>query len=345
MNPLFSYIGKRVGFMIVVLLFVLTITFILMHILAPNPITVWFGKLAGFNPTLMKLYMKVYHIDQPLYVQWFYYVVGVFRGYWGFSTLYHKPVIDVIAMTLPLTVQILIISSILTGILGIFLGIAAARAAGKWPDSVITGFYFISYVMPGFLLAVVLMVIFSGILKILPSSGVVSSGVSLPHPITYIPIIDALLEHDWGVELDLLRHLVLPSLANALASFGIITRVLKESMIDVLNRDFIKAARARGIPSRMIFSYAYKEASLPVVTLMALIIAGMLSGDVFVEYIFAYPGVGWYYINAIYMYDYASVLDLTLIFALAYILANLVADILYAIIDPRVRYSYGWVKV
>jgi len=345
MNPLFSYIGRRVGFIVIVLLFVVTITFILMHILAPNPITVWFGKLAGYNPTLMKLYISVYHLDQPLYVQWFYYVLGVFSGYWGISTIYHKPVVDVVAVTLPLTIQILIVSSILTGILGVFLGIAAARSAGRWPDSVITGFYFVSYVIPGFLLAVILMVIFAGVLKVLPSGGVASPGTPLPHPITYIPIIDALLEGKWSIELDLLRHLVLPSLANALASFGVITRVLKEGILDNLNRDFIRAARARGIPSRMVFSYAYKEASLPVVTLMALIVAGMLSGDVFVEYIFAYPGIGWYYVNAIYMYDYASVLALTFIFALAYILANLAADILYAVIDPRVRYSYGWVRV
>ena len=335
-----SFILRRVISAIAVLVGVTVITFFLLHLVAADPITVWLGKNGANNPSLVAIYTKVYHLDSPFYVQYYYYVVGLLHGYLGFSTYMNMPVYNAIAETLPLTIQIVTLSMIFTFILGISNGLLSARFAGKAPDKTIRGFYVVFYSIPPFFVPLLLIIIFGYFWPILPTTGAMSSSINAPPTITGIPVFDALLTGRWAAFEDILTHMILPALANALVAYGIVTRVLRSSMIDNLSSNFIRAAKARGIKERKLFyKHAFKSSLIPVITILALITAFTFTSDAYVEYLFGYPGIGDFIIEAFYRFDYAGILGAVIVFAIVVVIANLVADVLYAVVDPRIRYG------
>jgi peptide/nickel transport system permease protein len=188
------------------------------------------------------------------------------------------------------------------------------------------------------MIPLVLLLIFASLLKVLPTSGIIDPLVPLPAHITGIPMIDAILEGKWPVFLSLLKHAILPSFAIAIALYGFLTRVLSSSINDVMGSIFVKAARARGISeNRLLIQYGLKNSLLQVITLIALILTFSLYVDVFVENIFSYPGVGQYAVQAIQAFDYPGILATTLVYTAIIVIANLSADLLYLVADPRVR--------
>jgi len=219
-------------------------------------------------------------------------------------------------------------------------GLIGARNVNKWPDKTVKGAYIIGFATPPFFIAIVVILIFSLLLPILPTSGAMS--ISLPPPpyVTGLPMLDALITGDWAAFDSLLAHAILPSLANALAVYGILTRVLRSTLLDVMQSNFVTAARARGISERRIFyHYAFTNSLVTLVTMVALMFTFILGSTIFVEYIFSYPGMGSYVVQATMLIDYPSILATTLVFASMIIIVNLLADVLYAVVDPRIRYS------
>jgi len=235
--------------------------------------------------------------------------------------------------------DLVLMSLIFTVAIGIGSGLVAAWFAKKLPDKLMKVFYIIGFASPPFFTALAVILVFTFVIHGLPTSGAIGNFVSPPKTITGLPLLDALLTLNWTAFESLLTHLVLPSLANALAIYGVLTRVLRSSLIDIMHSNFIIAARARGISqSKIFFGHAFRNSLVTVITLIALLFTFILGSTIFVENVFSYPGIGQYLVEATVAVDYPSILGITLIFALLILIVNLLADILYAIADPRIRY-------
>jgi len=333
----YGYILRRLGTSVLVLLGAMTITFLLSHLIHIDPIAAWLGKSA--NPQLVAIYTNIYHFNDPLYLQYFYYINGVIHLQLGFSPSRHEPVLTVISQTLPYTLQLIFLSMMITAVLGIVGGILSAKFAGHAPDKIIKVSYIASAASPPFLMPLILLLIFATLIPILPTSGPIGS-MALPTPVSGIPMVDALIEGNWPAFLSLLQHAILPSLAITLALYGFLTRVLTSSIVEILGSNFVRAARARGVSENLVLiKYGLKNSLIQVITVLSLILTFVLVNDVFVEDIFSYPGLGQFAVQAITSYDYPGILATTLVFATIITVTNLVADLLYFAVDPRVRHA------
>jgi peptide/nickel transport system permease protein len=338
-----GFIIRRLLLAILVLLGVVTITFILAHSIGGNPVYAWLGRSAALHPQLVVIYTKEYHLDAPLYVQYYYYIVGLLHGNLGLSPAKEfEPVSQVIAQTLPYTIQIAFFAIVISIILGIALGVISARFHHGPVDKSIRGFYLTGISSPSFFIALVLIIVFCSPLifrpPLLPSGGAADLTLSLPSPITHIPMLDSLLEGDFAYFFSSLQHVILPSAALALGTFGVIVRILRSSLLDVMRSNYIRTARAKGLKENTVFfKHGLRNAMISVVTLSSLIVTWLITGTIFVESIFSYPGMGQYVFQALIVQDYPGILATTLIFAIIIILSNLIADILYVIVDPQIR--------
>jgi peptide/nickel transport system permease protein len=335
---LVTFLLRRTAAGASVLLGVTALTFLLSHLVPGDPVVLWLGKTAETQPQLAAIYVKLYHLHDPLYLQFFYYVNGLLHLQLGFSPSRAEPVSQAITATLPITLQLVFVSMIITTVLGILSGILSAMYAGRIPDKISRAFYLFGTASPAFLIPLLLVLIFTFLIPVLPNGGLINESIPLPPPITGFPILDALIEGDWSAFQSLAQHLLLPSLALSLASYGIVTRVLRSSILEIMGSNFVRAARARGLPERRImFGYAFKNSLVEVITLLSLIFNFTLTGDVFVEQIFSYPGLGRYALQTALSFDYPGLFGTTLVYALFVVGVNLTADILYAVVDPRIR--------
>jgi peptide/nickel transport system permease protein len=338
-----GFIIRRFLLAILVLLGVATITFVLAHSIGGNPVYAWLGRDASSHPQLVQIYTKEYHLDSPLYVQYYYYLDGLLHGNLGLSPAKEfEPVSQVIAQTLPYTFQIAFFAVLISIVLGISLGVIAARFHHGPADKSIRGFYLAGISSPSFFIALVLIIVFCSPLffhpALLPSGGAADITLATPKPITDIPMLDSLLEGNYRYFFSSVQHVILPSVALALGTFGVVVRVLRSSMLDVMRSNYIRTARAKGLKENTVFfKHGLRNAMISVVTLSSLIVTWLITGTIFVENIFSYPGMGQYVFQALIVQDYPGILATTLVFAIVIILANLVADILYVIVDPQIR--------
>lgn len=333
------YIARRVGLAVFVLFGVLTITFILSHSIPGNPVIALLGKQATQHPQLVAEMNSKFHFDDPLWLQYYYYVVNLLHGNLGYSTSRgFIPVTTVIEETLPYTAQIAFFAFVLSLGLGVLFGALAARFAHKAADRSIRALYLVGVSSPAFFVAIILLILFGYIFNLLPTSGAVSVNVQTPSSITGIPMLDSVLELNWGYFANAFEHVILPSLALALGAIGVVIRLLRASMLQVLQANYIRTARAKGLSEGSVFfKHALRNAVMPIVTLSSLLLYGLITGTLFVENIFSYPGIGQYVATALLSQDYPGILATTLVFAVIIVVANLVADILYAVVDPQVR--------
>jgi len=336
-----SFIARRLFLAIFVLLGVATITFILSHSLGGNPIYAWLGKAASQHPQLAQQYEAQYHLNDPLWVQYYYYLSGLLHGNLGYSpSRGFVPVVTVIEQTLPYTIQIAFFALAISLLLGVTLGVVAARYHHKMADKSIRAFYLAGICSPSFFAALILLIVFNLELHLLPSGGSVGINITAPTPITYIPILDALIEGNFAYFSSAIQHVILPSMALALVNFGVVVRVLRSSMLDVMHSNYIRTARAKGLKeSTVFFKHGLRNAMIPVVTLSSILVTWLITGTIFVENIFAYPGIGQYVFQALTTQDYPGIMATTLVFALIIVATNLVADILYVVVDPQIRLS------
>ena len=333
------YILRRALFGVIVLLSVMTITFVLSHSLGGDPIYAWLGKAAGMHPELAKAYAEKYHLNDPVYVQYYYYLVNLLQGNLGFSPSRNfLPVSEVIAQTLPYTLQIAFFAIVMSLVFGVLLGVVSARYNHTPIDSAIRAVYLAGYASPPFFIALVLLIVFTFTFGVLPSGGAFDPNLTKPTWITGLPIIDSLLEGNFAFFSSSLVHLILPSSALALVTFGIVTRVLRSSLLEIMHTNYIRTARAKGLDENTVFyKHGLRHALIPVVSLSSLVVTWLITGTIFVENVFSYPGMGRYVVQALNGQDYPGILGTTIVFALVIVAANLVADILYAVVDPQVR--------
>ncbi|MGC8543073.1 MAG: ABC transporter permease [Vulcanisaeta sp.] len=333
---IWTYIINRAIRAFFLILGIIVLTFLLSHVLAPNPAYVWAGPHAA--PSVVQAIIKEYHLNQPLYVQLYYYLISSLTFNFGISPFFKQPVSELIATYLPRTLQLIFVAMILTGLIGIFSGAFAAEHKDEWGDYTVKALYLISWCMPPFLAALLLQLFIAYKWGFLPPNLMADPTLPSPKPITGFPIIDAIIESNWPYFISSLRHLILPAFALALISFGIITRITRSSMLLSLNADYIRSAIMRGVEKRrVIYTHALKNSMIPVITLLALVFSWMISGSVIIETIFSYQGLGWLLTTALYNYDYPTVIGCSIVIGIAVVLANFVADVLYAVIDPRIK--------
>jgi peptide/nickel transport system permease protein len=280
-----------------------------------------------------------YGLDDPWLVQYGNYVGGIFRGDLGTSFTTRRPVLEDLKRYLPATLELGLVSFTLSTLIGIPLGVISSVKRDKLPDHVARFISISGLALPVFWLAIMAQFIFFGRLGWLPDGARIPIGTDPPPNVTGLYTVDSLLAGDWGLFKLSVIHLILPATVLAYGSLAVITRMVRGGMLEVLNQDYIRTARAKGMsPNGVIYGHALKNAMLPTVTSLGLQIGLLLSGAFLVEIVFSWPGIGRYAVEAIQRLDYNATMATTLIIALIFVLMNLVVDILYLFLDPRISY-------
>lgn len=303
--------------------------------MVPNPARAWAGLIT--DQAVINQLIADYHLNAPLYMQYFYYMQGILTGNWGISPNTKLPVLFEIESYFPATLELVIVASIISIIFGTLFGIYAAVRHDTVGDHVIRVTYLSGIATPPFLAALVASIIFTRIIPILPSGGQLSPGLTPPH-ITGLVLVDTLITGKFNMFANALYHIILPATVLAFLGFGIGARVLRASMLESLNQDYVRTARSKGLDERsIIWKHAFRNSLTAATTVLALSVSALLGGTLVVEYIFSWPGIGSFAVNSILNYDFPSVIGTTLVYAIGVVAANIVADILYTYLDPRVR--------
>jgi len=277
-------------------------------------------------------------LDLPLWERYGLFLRGLMQGDLGQSIATRRPVLDDIVQFAPATVELATISFAMSLALGIPLGIAAAVWRDSWIDAMARALSLIGVSAPTFWLAFIMLAIFYGWLGWAPGPGRMDPIAFPPEGPTGFFLIDTALARDWESFQDALAHLMLPSIVLAAATLGLITRTTRAAMLDCLQQDYVRVARAKGLAERVvILRHALRNALVPVVTLGGLAYANLLTGAVMTETIFAWPGLGRYTFRSAAALDFPAIMGITLVVSATYLLVNLLVDLSYALLDPRVR--------
>lgn len=306
-----KYVVKRVIYALLTIFVLMLLTFLMMHNLPGDPFST--GK--GFDPETLAALEKFYGLDKPILEQFFMFVVNALRGDLGTSIIYNRPVMDIIVETFPVSFQLGMISLIFAVIAGVFLGALAAIRRGKKTDTFAMALSVIGVSIPSFIIASLLQYFLA--LKLYQWTGLRLFQIT-----------------GWGS----LNQMILPALALSFSSLATVSRLMRTSMLDVLSSDYIKTAKAKGLSEKQIlWKHALRNALMPVLTVLGPTAAAVLTGGFVVEKIFTIPGMGRYFVDSITQNDFTMIAGVTLFYGVFLIVAILVVDLLYGVIDPRVN--------
>lgn len=331
------YLLSRLALTVVLALLSTLVIFLIGNLVPGDPVLAQLGDIAASDPVVVAEWRARYGLDLPIWQRYWIFLVGLLQGDLGLSIASQRPVLDDIAAYAPATIELATISFILALIVGIPLGIIAAVRRDSWVDNVARAVSLVGVSAPTFWLAFVVLAIFYGGLEIAPGPGRLDP-IALPPPrVTGLMLVDTILAGDWETFWDAAAHLVLPSFVLAAATLGIITRTTRASMLESIQQDYVRVARAKGLTShRVIIGHVFPNAVIPVVTLGGLAYAQLLAGAVMTETIFSWPGLGRYTFRSAVTLDLPAIMGITLIVALVYLIVNLLVDLSYAVLDPRV---------
>lgn len=341
-----SFIARRLLLLVFVLFGVAVLVFYVTRA-APGVDPIYAYVTPTTPSSMYPIIRAEHHLNDPIYIQIWYWFIDVLHGNLGYSASAKMPVSEAIMSYFPATAELTITATIITIAVAIPLGIVSALRANKWPDHSSRIFVMVSSSMAVFWLGLMLQFVFYYLLRVnglpsLPSSGRVSPDLLVNDPIVHytgLYVLDSILNGNIPFLLSSLAHLVLPSVTLALVTLGLITRVTRSSMLEVLNQDYITTARGKGLPERIvIYRHALRNAMLPTVTVIGLSFGSMLGGTVLTEKIFDWNGMGYWAANAALSNDTIGIVGFTLVTATIFVIVNLVVDILYAVLDPRISY-------
>ena len=277
-------------------------------------------------------------LDQPIYVQYVKFFMSAAQGNLGRSFKYDEPVLDVIVSRIPATLELAAASVIIAVIFAIPLGVWAAAKPNSWVDNTGTTFGLFGISMPSFWFGIMLILLFAGILNILPSAGRDTYGIAGPR-ITGFYMLDSAIQGNWAGVRDGAEHVFLPALALGSNMLGILMRVTRSSVLEVMHEDYVTTARAKGLEERkVLWRHVVRNALIPVITVVGLELGTLLSGSIIVETVFSWPGSGSLLIIALNARDHPLVTGVVLVYTAAFVAINFLIDVLYAVIDPRIRY-------
>jgi len=331
------YILRRVLGAIPVLFGLSVALFLFLRLLPGDPAEAILGQHA--TPELIKQIRETLGLDQPLYVQYLDYLGRLLHGDFGASIIDGRSVADSFLVRFPATIELTIGALIFAVGLGIPLGRLAARHPNGWIDGMVTVLSLFGISIPIFVLGYTLVFVFAVQLHWLPALGQIDPRLGVT-PVTHFAIIDALLTGRVPAIVDSFAHLILPSIALGSIPLAIVTRITRASVIEVRNEDYVRTARAKGLTERRVNDrHIMRNAWLPVTTVIGLQVGGLLAGAVLTETVFTWNGVGSWVVTAIQNHDYIVVQSLILIFATIFLTVNLLVDIGYAFLNPRIRYG------
>ncbi len=321
-----TYIIRRLFFIIPMILGISLLTLVIMHLAPGDPTSIRYGLNPEVSGTARARLQEIYGLDKPILLQYVNWLRRIVTFDFGRSFIDDRPVITKIAERLPATLLLNISALIVIFAIAIPMGVTSALRHNSLYDRITTVFVFIGYSTPTFWFALILMVIFGFWLGWLPVSG-----MNPWYTLYYSPL------HKF---IDLLRHLILPVTATAFGGLAAISRYTRSSMLEVIRQDYIRTARAKGLsPKKIIWRHAFKNALLPIITIIGFSIPGLISGGFIMETIFAWPGMGRLTYEAIMNYDYPTVMGGAVISIFLTLIGILISDILYAVVDPRIRYK------
>jgi peptide/nickel transport system permease protein len=329
---------RRLLFLVLVLFGLSLITFTLSHLVPADPARLIAGPRA--SKSAVAKVRHEYGLDQPVYKQYVDYVEGVVRLDFGKSFTSRRPVKEDLGRFLPATVELGLYAFALAALVGIPLGVASAVKRDSFVDHVSRFVSISGLALPVFWLALMTQFLFFGKLGWLPDGERLPVEVDPPRSITRLYAIDALVTGNWHVFKIAVEHLAMPVVVLAYGSLAVVTRMVRGGMLEVLNQDYIRTARAKGLaPNAVVIKHALKNALLPTVTSLGLQVGLLFSGAFLVEIVFSWPGIGRYTVKATENIDYNAIMATTLIIAVIFVVVNLFVDILYLFLDPRISYS------
>jgi peptide/nickel transport system permease protein len=332
-----KYIIKRILMLIPVLIGVSIIVFLIMRVFSPDPAPIVLGQHA--TQEAAEAWRQVNGLNDPIYLQYFHYLQGALTGDLGTSYYTKTPVVKEIFTRFPATIELAVVAIIIASLFGILIGVISAVKKNSIFDNAGMLLALIGVSMPIFWLGILLIILFSGTLHWLPSNGRINPLLQPGH-VTGFYLIDSLVTGNMSAFMDGLRHLILPASALAMYSMAIITRMTRSSMLDTLQQDYIRTARAKGISeSRVIYKHALRNGLIPIITVIGLQLGSLLGGAVLTETVFSWPGIGAYTVACILKSDFPVVQGVVLLVAAIFVLVNLLVDVIYAFIDPRIKYS------
>lgn len=336
--PLLRYIAMRLVVAVFLLWGVTIVTFCLTNLVPADPVQAALGDQASTDPKIVANYRAEMGLDKPLIVQYGNYLGNLLQGDLGMSVQSRNPVAQDLAKAFPATIELAVVAITFAIIGGIALGIMSALRRGKMTDHVIRTVSLAGLSVPTFWLALVAYFVFFYKLGIAPGSGRLDPVLTPPPHVTGMYIVDGILAGQWAIAIDALQHLFLPASVLALYTVGLLTRFTRSSVLEVLSMDYVRAARAKGLKSRTVtFRYILRGALVPIITMVGLAFGSLLSGTVLVEKIFSWHGVGEYAFLAATKLDLPAIMGVGLLVGAIYICINLLVDVLYGLIDPRVR--------
>ncbi len=335
------YIMRRILLVIPVLIGMTLITFTVSHLIPGDPVALSLGPHAHKDQIVA--YRHELGLDRPIYVQYVIYLKDLFHGDFGKSLTTHRPVAEDLREYFPATFELTLLALAITVFMGIPLGIISAVKRNQWLDHISRIFSLTGVSVPIFWLGLLLQMVISYRLGWLPMNGRVGAQILASHPlhtITGLYIFDSLFTGNWPVLGSSLAHIILPAITLSYASLAVVTRMVRSSMLDVMEQEYVRTARAKGlIESAVIYKHALKNALIPTVTVIGLTFGMLLGGAFLTETIFSWPGMGRYAVGTITSLDFPAIMGVALIVAIAYVTANLLVDVFYALIDTRIRYS------
>ena len=333
------YILARLALTVPMLLILLTIVFLILRVIPGDPCLAMLGG-RNVGPEQIQNCRVQLGVDRPLTVQYLRYVGGIIRGNFGDSIRTGYPVTTELLERFPATFELAISGMVIATLMGMATGIYAATHSDRPVDHAIRLFNIASFAMPVFWIGLMLLIVFAVILRWMPVGGRMDPVTgAFFEPITRLYLLDTLLRGDLGAFVDVLRHLILPALTLGLVVSGFIGRMSRTSMLEVLGREYVTAARAKGLRERVVVGkHALRNALIPIVTVVGLQFALLMGGAILTETVFSWPGVARYLLESIENRDFPAIQGTVVFIALFISAVNLIVDVLYARLDPRVRY-------
>ncbi|MEL7674659.1 MAG: ABC transporter permease [Chloroflexota bacterium] len=335
---LHKYLARRLLLMIPLLIGISLVSFLISNSIPADPTAANLGERAAADPEIVATFRAKWGLDQPLHVQYLTYMRNLLRGDLGTSIRSHRPIADELRRFLPATIELATAGIVVSVIAGVAFGVISAVWRNRPIDFFVRFISLIGVSAPVFWLALIGLLLLYLRWDLVPGPGRLDARVAPPPNVTGLYTIDSLLAGQWSTFRNAVEHLILPSLVLGAYSSGLITRITRSSMLEVLSKDYMNTARSKGLKERhVILRHGLRNALMPVVTIIGLSYGSLLSGAVLTETIFAWEGIGRYAYNAARTLDFPAIMGVSMLIAIVFVLMNLIVDLLYYWLDPRLR--------
>ena len=335
---LWQYILQRLLLFVPVLFGLSLLTFSLTTIVPGDPALLAAGPQA--NEEMVEQIRDEFGLNDPIPVRYVNYMTGIFQGDWGRSILSRRPVTVDLKAFWPATLELVLAAMTIAVVVGVPLGMISAVKHDRWPDHASRIYALAGVSLPAFWLALLFQWFVALQFGWLPIGGRIDITVGAPEHTTGMYVVDSILSGDWTALRSSLRHLILPATTLSMASLATVTRMTRSSMLEVLGQDYIRTARAKGLRERSVLvRHALRNAFMPTLTMIGLSLGWLMGGSVLVETIFDWPGIGLYAVKSALTLDFLPIMGIALVYGVVFSIINLTVDVLYAFVDPRIRYG------